>query len=425
MAKPKAGAVAALVEARATLEHARPLGGRNSCAVILDDDRRPGAGADADALRGMARGILKQVAEHLGEVGAVERHLHVVGNVRLEGHAHAGRRARQRRDQRAHERRQRGGMAVPVPDRAAHPGPRQFAVDMAAHGIADRLDVLRDGLFATVAQAGGIGRKRRQRRLEPVGEIGRPAARALDLLFLRVEQRVDLLDQRPHLGRHLGRQMLAAPGSDLGDTAAQRVERAQAEANLNRGGNRQHQTQQAERDGEVLGEGRGGRRHAGQIGGDGDAHRHAPIADREKDAPLGDQHMGIGGTHDLVMMKLARRQLVGRQPQCRIPQRARAQQLAAIVRHLPVKSRQRIGKARIGGRPGHDQIALRIDIDAGEQLLEMNVEIVGHGAGDVTLEQQDQPGAGNRQRHQDRDDPAGDQPQPQRSQSHAGVSGTM
>ena len=31
------------------------------------------------------------------------------------------------------------------------PLPRQFAVDMAAHGIADRLDVLCDGLFATVA----------------------------------------------------------------------------------------------------------------------------------------------------------------------------------------------------------------------------------------------------------------------------------
>ena len=97
-------------------------------------------------------------------------------------------------------------------DGAAYPGARQFAIDVAAHGIADRLDVLRDRLFATIAQARGIGRKRCQRRLEPMGEIGGPAARTLDLTLLDVEQCVDFLDQRPDLGRHLGRQMMAAPG---------------------------------------------------------------------------------------------------------------------------------------------------------------------------------------------------------------------
>ena len=146
-------------------------------------------------------------------------------------------------------------MAVPVSDGAAHPGPRQFAVDVAAHGVADRLDVLRDRRFAAVAQAGGIGSERGQRRLQPMGEIGSPAARTLDLALLGVEQRIDLLDQRPNFGRHVGRQMMAAPGSDIGNAATKRVERAQAEADLDRGGNRQHQTQQAERDGEVLGEG--------------------------------------------------------------------------------------------------------------------------------------------------------------------------
>ena len=98
--------------------------------------------------------------------------------------------------------------------------------------------------------------------------------------------------------------------------------------------------------------------------------------------------------------------------------------MITIVRHLPVKSRQRIGEARIGGRPGHGEVPRRVNSDAGDQLFKLNVEIVGHGAGEVTLEQQDQPGAGNRQRHQDCDDPAGDKPQPQRSQSHEGVSGT-
>ena len=94
-------------------------------------------------------------------------------------------------------------------------------------------------------------------------------------------------------------------------------------------------------------------------------------------------------------------------------------------RRLPIKSRQRFGEARIGRRPAHHQIALRIDIDAGEQLIEMNVEITSDGAGDVSLEQQDQRGASNRQRHQDRNDAAGDQPKPQRTPFHAGFSGTM
>ena len=125
-----------------------------------------------------------------------------------------------------------------------------------------------------------------------MGEIGCPAARTLDLPLLGIEQRIDLLDQRPNLGRHPGRQMMAAPGSDIGNAATKRVERAQAEADLDRGGNRQHQTQQAERDGEVLGESGGGGRDAGKIGGDDDAHRHTSIADRQKDPPLGDQHMG-------------------------------------------------------------------------------------------------------------------------------------
>ena len=49
----------------------------------------------------------------------------------------------------------------------------------------------------------------------------------------------------------------------------------------------------------------------------------------------------------------------------------------------------------------------------------MDFEIVGDRAGDVALEQNDQPGAGDGQRDQDRDDAAGDQPQPQRAPSHA------
>jgi hypothetical protein len=48
----------------------------------------------------------------------------------------------------------------------------------------------------------------------------------------------------------------------------------------------------------------------------------------------------------------------------------------------------------------------------------MNLEIVGQCAGDVALEQHDQAEAGDAQGDKDRDDAAGDQPQPQRADPH-------
>ena len=114
--------------------------------------------------------------------------------------------------------------------------------------------------------------------------------------------------------------------------------------------------EQAERDREILGEGGGGCRDAGEIGGDGDAYGHSPIADRQEDPRSATSTWAVAGPGRLVVMNFARRRFVGGQRQGRIPQGARAQQLAAIVRHLPVKSRQRIGEARIGGRPRHDQV---------------------------------------------------------------------
>ena len=123
-------------------------------------------------------------------------------------------------------------------------------------------------------------------------------------------------------------------------------------------------------------------------------------------------------------MALARRRIIARQGKRHVPQRARAQQLRAVVPDLPVESRERIGKARIRGRSGHDEPTLRIDVDAGEQLPEMDVEVVRKAARDMALEQHGETCAGDRERQQDRHDPAGDQPQPQRGPAHAEGSGT-
>jgi hypothetical protein len=106
-------------------------------------------------------------------------------------------------------------MAAPMPDSAAYPYPRQFPVHVSTHGIADGLDFLRDDLVAPFTQVGCIGSKCGQRRLEPMGEIGCPAARTLNLPLLAIEQRIDLLDQRLDLRRDLGRQVMAAPRSNM------------------------------------------------------------------------------------------------------------------------------------------------------------------------------------------------------------------
>ena len=90
-------------------------------------------------------------------------------------------------------------------------GARQFAVDVATHGIAHRFDVLRNVGLTAFAQARGVGGKGSERRLQPVREIGGAAARAFDLALLGVDQAVHLLDQRLHLRRNVRGEMFAWP----------------------------------------------------------------------------------------------------------------------------------------------------------------------------------------------------------------------
>ena len=302
---------------------------------------------------------------------------------------------------------------------------RLLAVDMAAHGVADRLDVLRDRSVAAFAQPRRIGSERRKRRLEPMGEIGGASARAFDLPLMGGQQGIDFLDQRPDLARHRRRHLSAFPGPDVGNAAAQRVERPQAEADLDRGGDGEDDSEEAERDRQVLGEGGRSRRHAREIGCDRDPHPRPLFAHRERDDPLRDEQARPLRPRYLMTVGLARRRLVGRQRHGGVPRRARAHELAAAVLRLPVESRQGVGKARIGGRARHHQAPLGIDVEARQQLTQMDVEVVGQAAGDVPLEQQDQCGAGDRERRENCDDAPRHQPQPQRGSPHATGSGTV
>jgi hypothetical protein len=92
---------------------------------------------------------------------------------------------------------------------------------------------------------------------------------------------------------------------------------------------------------------------------------------------------------------------------------------AVTAGDLPVKPGKRLAESRIGGWTGNDEPAIRIHVNAGDHLFQLNVEILGDGAGDVTLEQKDKSEAGGSQRDQDSDDAAGNQTKPQRLPCHA------
>ena len=228
-----------------------------------------------------------------------------------------------RRNERVHERRKFGGETRAAPEAPTHAGPRQLAVDVAAHGLADRLDILRDCMLAVFAQASRVRSERRKRRLEPMGEVGGPAARALDLPLLGIEQRVDLLDQRPNLDGHRRAEMTAASCPDVGNAAAQQIERPQTEADLDRGGDGQHKRKKRRA--------RCARSFAkAAVAADTRARstatatrtgtRRSPIV--KADRSFRDKHARAARSLHLVTMHLARRGLIDRQRHRRVPQRA-------------------------------------------------------------------------------------------------------
>ena len=106
--------------------------------------------------------------------------------------------------------------------------------------------------------------------------------------------------------------------------------------------------------------------------------------------PLRDQEARAGRPGCFVMMHVSRHDFIDGQRQGRVPQRTGPQQLSAVIADLPVQSGKRIGEAGIGGRARHDETAFRVNVDAREQLPEMNVEVAGDRARDMALEQDGQ-----------------------------------
>jgi len=79
-----------------------------------------------------------------------------------------------------------------------------------------------------------------------------------------------------------------------------------------------------------------------------------------------------------------------------------------IIADLPVESGKRVREARIDGGLRQNQLALRVDLDIREKLLQMDVEILGQGTRDVALEDDDECTAGEPKRNQDCNDAASD-----------------
>ena len=83
----------------------------------------------------------------------------------------------------------------------ARPRARQFSFDVPAHGFADRLDRTGDLDLTIRPQPSCVARERRQRRFEPMGQIGGAPPGPLRFRIAGVKQRVDFGDERPNLQR--------------------------------------------------------------------------------------------------------------------------------------------------------------------------------------------------------------------------------
>ena len=88
-----------------------------------------------------------------------------------------------------------------------------------------------------------------------MGEIAGAVARLVHELLLAVEQAIEVARQRRDLGREAAGQARLGAAMDARELVAQATQRRQADARLQPGAGEQHQTDQAERDGDVGDEG--------------------------------------------------------------------------------------------------------------------------------------------------------------------------
>ena len=198
--------------------------------------------------------------------------------------------------------------------------------------------------------------------------------------------------------------MSAAPGSDIGHSATQPGQRSQADADLEPRRKGQDAAEKDERDREIFGECGCCRRHPCEVFSYGQANDDWLAGDRKCDGALGHQHALVPWAGRFMLVGFAGPQPIDREFHRRVPQGARAQKLPPVITDLPVKPRKRISEAGIDRRLRQHQFAWRIDVDAGKELLQMNVEILRERARNMPFEDEDERAPSDRQSDQDRDE---------------------
>ena len=229
-------------------------------------------------------------------------------------------------------------------------------------------------------------------------EIADMGARALDDFLVGVDQRIGLARERRDLFGELPGKMLGVAGADGGEAVGDALERGEAEAHLEHGGEQQHRGKDRKRDGQRLIE----RAHlVGDLGGvAGDRHEKMPLLaeidialDQPQPLILGAGHVALaravrpGGDAAVLQMR-----------QTGVPQRAGGAHVVLVgiePRHLPIPARQRQLEQRLAerlrkfvarflrrGDVGHQRAQIDAEPAVESALHRLPVDRREHDAGD-------------------------------------------
>ena len=129
-------------------------------------------------------------------------------------------------------------------DAGGEPRALEMARDLIAHDLGLLAHLVGERI---VGVRGRLVHHHRERRLERMREIADMGARALDDLAVGVDQRVGLARQRRDLDREVAFEPLGRAGADRGEALRDALERRQAEPDLERRDQQQHDRQHARR----------------------------------------------------------------------------------------------------------------------------------------------------------------------------------
>ena len=255
------------------------------------------------------------------------------------------------------------------------PGNTQLVVDPRIHLLGQHLQYVGIGPIAAKAQSFGAGAEDGKRGLEAVCQVRRPFSGEGDGRLLRLQQLVDLADDRLELVRRRPRQPLHGALSNVANLPAQDAERFQPEMHLDGRRNEEDGAQNGEGDhqigaktmnGVVVPTARFGDRDAEVASAPGTLD-HEPSAENDQPAMVGSTDLPEFGR------SISR---LGGDRQFLVPQGARADDLAAVeVVDLPVEPAQGRVIAGVGERLGAGQLHGG-GVDGSGQAVEPALQIV-------------------------------------------------